>query len=119
MKYMILIFSNTADSAAPTPEQIQAEMNEYWAYGAELDKRGAHVSSEALQGSETATTVRVRNGKAAFTDGPFAESKEQVGGYYLVEAKDKAAALELAALCPGAKHGVVEVRPIVDFSQMR
>ena len=118
MKYMILIFSEPATSA-PSPEQMKQVMDEYWAYGAELDKRKAHVSSEALHGPETATTVRVRNGKPKFTDGPFAESKEQVGGYYLVEAKDKAEALELAAMCPGAKHGTVEVRPVVDFSTMR
>lgn len=117
MKYMVLIYSETP-STEPDPEQMKQVMAEYWAYGAELDKRQAQVASEALHGPETATTVRVRNGKPKFTDGPFVESKEHVGGFYLIEAKDKAEALELAAMCPGAKHGAVEVRPVIDFSTM-
>ncbi len=117
MKYMVLIYSET-QTTEPDPEQMKQVMAEYWAYGAELDKRKAQVTNEALQGPETTTTVRVRNGKPKFTDGPFVESKEQIGGFYLIEAKDKDEALELAAMCPGAKYGAVEVRPVIDWSQM-
>jgi hypothetical protein len=115
MKYMILIYNTTDATPADSLEQ---EMAEYYAYGAEIDKRGKTLSSEALREPEIATTVRVRNGKTSVTDGPFAESKEYVGGYYLIEAKDKAQAIEIAALCPGAKYGAVEVREVVDFSKM-
>ena len=118
MKYMVLIYSETP-TTEPNPELMQQVMAEYGAYGAELDKRKAQVTNEALQGPETATTVRVRNGKAKFTDGPFVESKEQIGGFYLIEAKDKTEALDLAAMCPGTKYGAVEVRPVIDFSTMR
>ena len=81
-----------------------------------LRDKGQYVSGEALQPTATATTVRVRDGKTLTTDGPFAETKEALGGFYLVEAKDLDEALALGAACPGAKWGSIEVRPVVDFA---
>jgi len=115
MRYAILIYDeNSANPPAepPPPEVTQQVMNEYWAYTAMLNERGANLGGEALQPVQTATTVRVRDGKTLVTDGPFAETKEALGGFYLVEAKDLDEALEFAAACPGAKEGSVEVRPI-------
>ena len=115
MRYAILIYDeNSANPPAepPPPEVTQQVMNEYWAYTAMLNGRGANLGGEALQPVQTATTVRVRDGKTLVTDGPFAETKEALGGFYLVEAKDLDEALEFAAACPGAKEGSVEVRPI-------
>jgi hypothetical protein len=109
MKYLLMIYSNEADDAG------QAMMAEYFAYNDTLRKRNAYDSAEALQPTATATTVRVRDGKTLTHDGPFAETKEQLGGYYLVEAKDLNEAIELAALCPGSHHGTIEIRPVVVF----
>ncbi len=118
MKYMVLIFGEDLTDAEAYQQDMQSVMAAYMAYGEILRKGNHEVSSEALQPSNTATTIRVRNGKTVMTDGPFVESKEQVGGFYLIEAKDLDEALKLAALCPGAMDGAVEVRPCVDFSQM-
>ncbi len=117
MQYILLIYG-TEPTGQPTPEEIAAEMDAYNAYTAELQKSGAMVGGEALHPVNTATTVRVQNGKTVTTDGPFAETKEQLGGYYVVNAKDLDEAIVWAAKCPGAQNGKIEVRPIVDFSQM-
>jgi hypothetical protein len=85
------------------------------AYTADLESTGAFVAGDALQPIATATSVRIRNGERMITDGPFAETKEQLGGYYLVEAKDLDAAIEWATKCPGAHAGTIEVRPIMVF----
>jgi hypothetical protein len=115
MQYLVLIYSE--ESSEPVdPAQIGAVMEEYNAYTQMLRDRGAYVSGEALQPTATATTVRVRDGQTLTTDGPFAETKEALGGFYLVEAKDLDEALALGAACPGAKWGSIEVRPIIDFS---
>ena len=115
MQYLVLIYSQ--EPTEPTdPAQIGAVMEEYNAYSQMLRDRGAMVGGEALQPTSTATTVRVRDGRTLTTDGPFAETKEALGGYYLIEAKDLDEALELGAACPGAKWGAIEVRPIVDFA---
>jgi hypothetical protein len=82
-----------------------------------IAKSGQLKSGEALQPTSTATTVRVRNGKVSTTDGPYAETKEALGGYYLVEAKDLNEAIQIASRIPGARYGAVEVRPVMDFSQ--
>jgi hypothetical protein len=82
----------------------------------DITKSGKNKGGNALQGIATATTVRVRNGKTTVTDGPFAETKEQLGGYYLVEAKDLDEAISIAARIPGSKHGSIEVRPIMKFN---
>jgi hypothetical protein len=86
------------------------------AYGESLRKSGRHIAAEALQPVHTATTVRVRNGKVAMTDGPFAETKEQLAGFYLIDAKDLDEAVELAAKIPPARVGSIEVRPVRELS---
>jgi hypothetical protein len=115
MQYLVLIYSEEP-TAPPDQAQIGQVMAEYNAYSQMLRDRGAFVGGEALQPTSTATTVRVRDGQTMTTDGPFAETKEALGGYYLIEAKDLDEALKLGGACPGAKYGSIEVRPIVDFS---
>ncbi|HEX3548873.1 MAG TPA: YciI family protein [Candidatus Elarobacter sp.] len=113
MKYMLLIYGPPNDRE-PTPEEWAASMPEWEAFSEGLRARGALVDAAPLAGVASATTVRVRDGKRAVTDGPFAETKEILGGYYIVEAPSIDGALEAAAMCPGAKYGSVEVRPVVD-----
>jgi hypothetical protein len=115
MQYLVLIYSEEP-TEAPDPAQIGAVMADYNAYTDMLRDRGALVAGEALQPTATATTVRVRDGQTMTTDGPFAETKEALGGFYLIEAKDLDEALALGGACPGAKWGSIEVRPIVDFA---
>ena len=117
MKYMLLIYG-VEPTTEPTPEEIQAEMAEYYAFTDEVNARNLLVASEALHLSHTATTVRVRAGKPITTDGPFAETKEVLGGFYLLDCKDLDEAIEMAAKIPGAKQGSAEIRPVIDFSQM-
>jgi hypothetical protein len=114
MKYMLLIYGE-ASRREPTPEEWAAAMPAWVAYGEELRKRGAYVDAAPLANKDSATTVRVRDGNRVVTDGPFAETKEVLGGYYIIEAPSIEGALEAAAMCPGAKTGSVEVRPIVDM----
>jgi hypothetical protein len=92
-------------------------MNEYFVFTENIARGGQLVAGEALQPTATATTVRVRNGKVSTTDGPFVETKEQLGGFYLIEAKDLNDAIQVAAKIPSARSGAIEVRPVVDFSQ--
>jgi hypothetical protein len=92
-------------------------MAEYGSFTEDIQKSGHLLGGEALQPTHTATTVRVRNGKVSTTDGPFAETKEQLGGFYLVEANDLNEAIQIAARIPSARYGSIEVRPVVDFSQ--
>ena len=118
MRYAVLIYdSETADpNPAPLDPQVRAETTAtYNAYTTMLRDRGAYVGGEALQPVTTATTVRVRDGETLTTDGPFAETKEALGGFYLIDARDLDEALALAAQCPGARYGSIEVRPIYDF----
>ena len=116
MQYILLIYG-TEPTSEPSPEAIAAEMDAYNTYTADLGKSGIMTGGEALHPTNTATTVRVQNGKTVTTDGPFAETKEQLGGYYVVNAKNLDEAIAWAAKCPGAKNGSIEVRPIMDFSQ--
>ena len=111
MQYLLLIYENEQRFSKGYD---QAEMGEYQAFGNEFAKniRGGN----ALQPTGTAKTVRVRNGKPSNTDGPFAETKEQLGGYYLIEATDINEAAKIAAEIPGARFGSIEVRPIMTFS---
>jgi hypothetical protein len=115
MRYMLLIYGDEAGMENVTPEQQQQVMDDYIAYGDLLTKRQAILGGDALQPSTTATTVRNADGQVLTTDGPYAETKEQLGGFYIVEAKDLDEAIELAGLCPGAKYGTMEVRPIMEF----
>jgi hypothetical protein len=115
-RYAVLIYGD--ENAVPAPEETEQVMAEYNAYGELLTARGANAGGEALHPTSTATTIRVAEGKALTMDGPFIESKEALGGFYLIDAPDLDTALELAAACPGAKYGgAVEVRPCVDFTQ--
>jgi len=116
MEYMLLIYSSEADSKKMSAAEQGQIYQEYMAFTEDLMKSGKNKGGNALEQTATATTVRVRNGKTMVTDGPFAETKEQLGGYYLVEAKDLDDAISIAARIPGAKHGSIEVRPIVKFS---
>jgi hypothetical protein len=117
MKYLCLIYENEKNWEALPPAESEAIMNEYFAFTEEIRKNGKYVAGEALQPTATATTVRVRNGKVSTTDGPFAETKEQLGGFYMIEAKDLNEAIQVAAKIPSARLGSIEVRPIIDFSE--
>ena len=118
MKYLCLIYDEESKRGTMPKEQMEAMMGEYGALTEGLKKNGKYVAGEALQATETATTVRVREGKISTTDGPFAETKEQLGGFYLVEAKDLDDAIAIAAKIPGAQHGCIEVRPIMKLPGM-
>ncbi len=115
MQYLLLIYANESEAANVPAEDRQKEFGEWMAYTAELKAANAYVAGDALQPVATATSVRIRGGERMFTDGPFAETKEQLGGYYLIEAKDLDGALEWAAKCPGARTGTMEVRPVMVF----
>ena len=118
MRYLILIYDENSANPAPTqadPAEWQAVTKAYNEYTKMLRDRGAYLGGEALQDVTTATTVRVRDDKTMTTDGPFAETKEALGGFYMVEAKDLDEALQFAAACPGARLGSIEVRPIFEF----
>src|SRR5262249_3943727 len=114
MKYVLLIYDPNDRFARLKKTDFDTELAEYRAFGKEY--AAAIQGGHALQASTEATTVRVRNGKALTTDGPFAETKEQLGGYYLIEAKDRDEAVAIAAKIPGARFGSIEVRPIMTFS---
>jgi hypothetical protein len=113
MKYLALIYGSERDAEAGGEAAMNALIEEYMQYEAWLEREhpGKKLDSDALQPTTTATTIRVRGGKRALTDGPFAETKEQLGGYYLFEVKDLDEAL--AERIPDAKYGCVEVRPIM------
>ena len=112
MKYMLLIYSNEAAAQAASKAQTDQMIAAYGAYTEAVTKAGILAGSNRLQRSTAASTVRVANGKTQVLDGPYAETKEQLAGYYMIEVPDLDAALSWAARCPGASHGVVEVRPI-------
>lgn len=112
MQYLLMIYSEEGGWEKMTPAQQEQGMAAYLAYTEALTKAGAFVGSSRLRPSASATTVRIANGKPQVQDGPFIDSKEQLGGYYLIEAADLDAALGWASRCPGASHGVVEVRPL-------
>ncbi len=112
MKYLCMIYSDETTWPAMSPAERERWMGEYMAYGAELKEKGHYIMAQRLQPTHTATTVRVRDGQLSTTDGPFIESKEQFGGYYLIEAADLNEAIQLASRCPGARFGAIEVRPL-------
>ena len=113
MHYMLLIYGDEEAWSSQTEEEGRATMEAYFAYTQALRDAGAFVAGEPLEPTHTAKTVRVRDGEALTTDGPFAETKEQLGGYYLIDVASEAEALEWAARLPGARHGSVEVRPLM------
>jgi hypothetical protein len=115
MQYLLLIYENEAAAANATQEQMGDVIRAYQAFTESIKASGHFIAGDALESVKTATTVRIRDGKAMMTDGPFAETKEQLGGYYLVDAKDLDEALAIAQRIPAAKSGCVEVRPLMQF----
>jgi hypothetical protein len=112
MKYALLIYAQEKDLDARSEKEMQAGIDESLDYDDALRASGHYVVSDALQSVQTATTVRVRNGETIVTDGPFAETKEQLGGLFIIDARDLNEAIELAAKFPPARLGSVEVRPV-------
>ena len=116
MQYLCLIYSDEKQVATMSGDDRAQMHREYMAYTDDIKKSNHYLGGNALNPTQTATTVRVRNGALTTTDGPFAETKEQLGGYYLIEAKDLNDALQVAAKIPSAKLGTVEVRPIQEYN---
>jgi hypothetical protein len=112
MQYMLMLYVNEAGWPRLTKAEQEQGMAAYVAYTEALTKAGVFVGTNRLHPSTTATTVRVANGKTQVLDGPYADSKEQLGGYYVIDVADLDAAISWAARCPTAGHGVVEVRPL-------
>ena len=117
MQYMLLIYDEERVLQEMSEEERNAFIGEYFAYSQELKDAGAYVAGDALQPTATATTLSVRSGETLTTDGPFAETKEQLGGYYLIEADSLDSALEWAAKIPSARIGKIEVRPVMVFDR--
>ena len=116
MRYMLLIYESEANAQKMTQEDGQKMMGEYMQFTEDIKKSGHYVGGDALQPTSTATTVRVRQNKVSTTDGPFAETKEQLGGFYMINAKDLNDAIQIAAKIPSSKIGSIEVRPIQEFN---
>jgi hypothetical protein len=112
MNYLLLIYSNEAETKALGEAGLKKMSDEYMEFTKSIVQAGQFKAGDRLKPVATASTVRVRNGKAAITDGPFAETREQLGGYYLIEAKNLDEATAIAARIPGARIGSIEVRPI-------
>jgi hypothetical protein len=112
MRYILMINSDEKWYASLPPDQLQGFMDEYVEFGKEMGERGILQGGERLRPTTDATTVRVKDGDVLTTDGPFAETKEQIGGFYVVDCKDLDEAIEVASKIPAARHGSIEVRPI-------
>jgi hypothetical protein len=115
MRYLLLIYTQEQAEVEATPAEQEAIMAAYFAFSNEVREAGVMLGGEALQPTTTATTVRVREDKTLTADGPFAETKEQLGGYYMLECSNLDEAIEWAAKIPGARHGSIEIRPLVEF----
>lgn len=115
MQYLLMIYQSEAEAGKIDAATSQKIIEEYGAFTQSIIQSGNFKAGDALQPTSTATTVRVRDGKTLTTDGPFAETLEQLAGYYLIEAKDLDAALAIAARVPDARYGSIEVRPIMVF----
>ena len=116
MRYLCLIYDEEKKWATMSKGEQDAIMGDYFAFTEDIKKSGHYIGGEALQPVSTATSVRTRGGKMSTTDGPFAETKEQLGGFYLINAEDLNDALQIAAKIPAAKTGTIEVRPIQEFN---
>jgi hypothetical protein len=114
MKYMLLIYDDEKGWAKLSETERQQAMGEYMQLTQQIKSGGQYVASSQLHPTSAATSVRLRNGKRLATDGPFAETREQLGGYYLIEAKDLDEAIAIAARIPSARSGTIEVRPLVE-----
>ena len=115
MKYLCLIYSDETQWPKLSQDDVQKMMGEYGAFNESVRASGQLLAGHRLQPTHAATSIRIRNGQISTTDGPFAETKEQLGGYYLIEARDLNDAIQVASRIPGAKHGTVEVRPIMEI----
>jgi hypothetical protein len=113
MQFLLMIYSDESAWSKLSPEQQEKSYASYMEYNKDLAAHGKLKGAAQLMPAQTSKTVRIRNGATATTDGPFAETREQIGGYYLIEAASEAEALALAAKCPGAHHGVIEVRQVM------
>jgi hypothetical protein len=116
MQYLLLIYQNEAEAAKRGQAGMSEMMNAYRSFTQSIIEGGQFKAGDALKPTSSATTVRVRDGKTLTTDGPFAETREQLGGYYLIEAKDLDEATAIAARVPSAKFGSIEVRPVMVYS---
>ena len=116
MKYLCLIYADEKKRESMSKSELDALIGEYAIFTEGIRKSGHYFCGEALQGVQTATTVRVRNSKVSTTDGPFSETKEQLGGFYLINARDLNEAIQLASKIPSARLGSIEVRPIREFN---
>jgi hypothetical protein len=112
---MLLIIGDESRYADMSPEDQAAQLGRWSEYTKELVEAGAFVAGDGLQTSSTATTLRVENGERVLTDGPFAETKEQIGGFYTIDCKDLDEAIEWAAKLPSAEGGITEIRPVMDY----
>lgn len=115
MKYLCLIYAEEKKRESMSKNELDALIGEYLAFTEGIRKSGHYLSGESLQGVQTAATVRLRNGKVSTTDGPFCETKEQLGGFYLINARDLNEAIRVASKIPSARLGSIEVRPIREF----
>jgi hypothetical protein len=115
MKYALLIYGDEARQPQEGSPEAAEVYQAYYSFTEDISKEGVNQGGEALHNSDTATSVRVRNGELSVTDGPFAETKEQLGGFYLIEVADLDAAIDVARRIPGALTGSIEVRPIFEF----
>lgn len=118
MEFLLIIYADQSQFEKLSPSQVGEAMNAYGAYTGALQNAGALLGSNRLRPTHTATTVRVKAGKTEVLNGPYAETREQLGGYYLIDVPDLDAALSWAARCPGASHGVIEVRPVWPRGEM-
>ncbi len=117
MKYICLCYDEERKLKAMSKSEWDAIVREVHTYNEELQKKGTLITAEALQSVQMSTTVRVRNGKVSTTDGPFAETKEQLGGFFLINARDLNEAIQVASRLPGARLGCIEVRQTMELSQ--
>ena len=117
MRYLCLIYDEEKKIADMPQAEQEKFMGDYFTFTDDIRKSGHYLAGEALQPVNTATTIRVRNGKISTTDGPFAETKEQLGGYYLINARDLNDAIKVAAKIPSARLGTIEIRPVQEFDQ--
>jgi hypothetical protein len=115
MKYLCMIYDEETKLAAMSKSESDAFMGEYRAFTQSIREGGQFIAGEPLQSVTTATTVRVRNGKVSTTDGPFAETREQLGGFYLIDARDLNEAIQVASRIPSARIGSIEVRPLMVY----
>jgi len=119
MRYLCLVYVDEKKLDTLSKTQIDVLVGESLAYADELRRNGHYVASDALQRAETATTLRIRNGKVSITDGPFAETKEQLGGFFLIEARDLNEALQVASRIPPGRIGSIEVRPVLELTMQQ